>query len=244
MAVPSNRGGVHLQCGVPESILAAGTDCSWSNTCHLVGRCLCCFASSLQHQLPSDKQSKEQWWYPFAKIGCGAAAGIAAQTASYPLDTLRRRLQVNGAPGTSVRYRCDPVQPARICMVCSCCQDVHTAQRLCGVSLVHCSSSAAGCVHVDHIRLLHLLCALPCCTWVTPCCADAGPNYGVACSPAYDGHALLSCRAHGPRAAQHEDIDVMIHQFVHYASLLVWSSYTATCRCSTDRMRNVPSAIW
>lgn len=58
-----------------------------------------------QQQLPSDKQSKEQWWYPFAKIGCGAAAGIAAQTASYPLDTLRRRQQVNGGPGTSVRYR-------------------------------------------------------------------------------------------------------------------------------------------
>lgn len=59
-----------------------------------------------QQQLPSDKHSKEQWWYPFAKIGCGAAAGIAAQTASYPLDTLRRRLQVNGGPGTSVQYRC------------------------------------------------------------------------------------------------------------------------------------------
>jgi hypothetical protein len=63
---------------------------------------LCCY---LQQQLPNDKQSKEQWWYPFAKIGCGAAAGIAAQTASYPLDTLRRRLQVNAGPGTSVRYR-------------------------------------------------------------------------------------------------------------------------------------------
>jgi hypothetical protein len=49
--------------------------------------------------------SKEHWWYPFAKIGCGAAAGIAAQTASYPLDTLRRRLQVSGAPGTAIKYR-------------------------------------------------------------------------------------------------------------------------------------------
>uniref|UniRef100_A0A383VTZ2 ADP,ATP carrier protein n=1 Tax=Tetradesmus obliquus TaxID=3088 RepID=A0A383VTZ2_TETOB len=60
---------------------------------------------SLKQQLPADKASKEQWWYPFAKIGCGAAAGIAAQTASYPLDTLRRRLQVNGAPGTSLQYK-------------------------------------------------------------------------------------------------------------------------------------------
>jgi hypothetical protein len=59
----------------------------------------------LQQLLPTDKASKEHWWYPFAKIGCGAAAGIAAQTASYPLDTLRRRLQVNGAPGTSVQYK-------------------------------------------------------------------------------------------------------------------------------------------
>eukprot|EP00879_Flechtneria_rotunda_P033535 GHRR01037151.1.p1 GENE.GHRR01037151.1~~GHRR01037151.1.p1 ORF type:complete len:190 (+),score=53.00 GHRR01037151.1:93-662(+) len=60
---------------------------------------------TLKQRLPSDKASKEQWWYPLAKIGCGAAAGIAAQTASYPLDTLRRRLQVSGAPGNSVQYK-------------------------------------------------------------------------------------------------------------------------------------------
>jgi hypothetical protein len=46
--------------------------------------------------LPSDKVSKEAWWYPFAKMGCGAAAGVAAQSCSYPLDTLRRRMQVAG----------------------------------------------------------------------------------------------------------------------------------------------------
>ncbi|KIY98530.1 substrate carrier [Monoraphidium neglectum] len=53
-----------------------------------------------KHNLPSDKVSKEAWWYPFAKMGCGAAAGVAAQTCSYPLDTLRRRMQLAGAPGT------------------------------------------------------------------------------------------------------------------------------------------------
>jgi hypothetical protein len=49
--------------------------------------------------LPADKNSKEAWWYPFAKMGCGAAAGVAAQSCSYPLDTLRRRMQVSGGPG-------------------------------------------------------------------------------------------------------------------------------------------------
>ncbi|KAI8463413.1 MAG: mitochondrial carrier domain-containing protein [Monoraphidium minutum] len=52
-----------------------------------------------KHLLPSDKASKEAWWYPFAKMGAGAAAGVAAQTCSYPLDTLRRRMQLAGAAG-------------------------------------------------------------------------------------------------------------------------------------------------
>lgn len=80
-----------LSCLLP--CLSPAASCASPRCCHL------------QQQLPADKASKEQWWYPFAKIGCGAAAGIAAQTASYPLDTLRRRLQVNGAPGTSLQYK-------------------------------------------------------------------------------------------------------------------------------------------
>jgi hypothetical protein len=52
---------------------------------------------SLKRRLPSDKAARDAWWFPFAKMGAGAAAGAAAQTASYPLDTLRRRMQMAGA---------------------------------------------------------------------------------------------------------------------------------------------------
>eukprot|EP00877_Chromochloris_zofingiensis_P005931 jgi/Chrzof1/1591/Cz10g13190.t1 len=55
--------------------------------------------------LPADNHSKDMWWYPFAKMGCGAAAGVTAQTLTYPLDTLRRRMQMNGGPGQAVRYK-------------------------------------------------------------------------------------------------------------------------------------------
>ncbi|GFH11643.1 uncharacterized protein HaLaN_07175 [Haematococcus lacustris] len=60
---------------------------------------------SLKEQLPLDKFSRAQWWYPLAKMGCGCAAAAAAQVVTYPLDTVRRRMQMNGAQGTSVRYR-------------------------------------------------------------------------------------------------------------------------------------------
>lgn len=64
-----------------------------------------CALVLLQSLLPADNHSKDMWWYPFAKMGCGAAAGVTAQTLTYPLDTLRRRMQMNGGPGQAVRYK-------------------------------------------------------------------------------------------------------------------------------------------
>ena len=68
-------------------------------------RSSCLPLTCLQSCLPEDKHSKAQWWYPVLKIGCGSAAAMTAQAVSYPLDTLRRRMQVNGSQGTSVHYR-------------------------------------------------------------------------------------------------------------------------------------------
>lgn len=38
------------------------------------------------------------------KLLCGGAAGAVAQTITYPLDVLRRRLQVHGSPDSAYRY--------------------------------------------------------------------------------------------------------------------------------------------
>jgi len=59
----------------------------------------------LKDQLPNDKVSRSQVWLPLAKMGFGATASITAQLVAYPLDTVRRRMQVNGALGTSMRYK-------------------------------------------------------------------------------------------------------------------------------------------
>ncbi|KAG2432586.1 hypothetical protein HXX76_008930 [Chlamydomonas incerta] len=59
----------------------------------------------LRRRLPADRESVSAWWYPLMKMGCGAAAAVSAQTVVYPLDTVRRCMQMNGAAGQAVRYR-------------------------------------------------------------------------------------------------------------------------------------------
>ena len=48
----------------------------------------------LQSRLPDDRDARSAWWYGFTKLGCGAVAGLLASTAVYPVDTVRRRMQV------------------------------------------------------------------------------------------------------------------------------------------------------
>ena len=49
-----------------------------------------------QARLPEDAKARSSWAYPLLRMGCAAAAIVAAQTATYPIDTIRRRLQVWG----------------------------------------------------------------------------------------------------------------------------------------------------
>ena len=58
----------------------------------------------LQQLLPDDRASRNSSWYSLAKMGTGVTAGLTAQTVVYPLDTLRRRMQVCGAWGASAAW--------------------------------------------------------------------------------------------------------------------------------------------
>lgn len=50
------------------------------------------------------KEDKEVWWFQFAKLGVGAWNGVVSQTAAYPLDTIRRRMALDAAPGQAKMY--------------------------------------------------------------------------------------------------------------------------------------------
>lgn len=53
----------------------------------------------LKSLLPTDPASQAAWYFPLLKMGCGSLAAAAAQTVAYPLDTVRRTMQVSGAEG-------------------------------------------------------------------------------------------------------------------------------------------------
>ncbi|KAL3140504.1 hypothetical protein ABBQ32_005089 [Trebouxia sp. C0010 RCD-2024] len=59
----------------------------------------------LQSRLPDNKDARSAWWYGLTKLGSGAAAGLVASTVVYPVDTVRRRMQVSGSPRHSVSYK-------------------------------------------------------------------------------------------------------------------------------------------
>lgn len=48
----------------------------------------------MQQYIPNNKETHSSWWYGFAKLSSGGAAGLLASTAVYPVDTVRRRMQV------------------------------------------------------------------------------------------------------------------------------------------------------
>jgi hypothetical protein len=57
-----------------------------------------------QDRLPDSKEFRGSIWHPISKMGMGAAAAILAQTVTFPIDTVRRRMQMSGAQGTCIRY--------------------------------------------------------------------------------------------------------------------------------------------
>ena len=48
----------------------------------------------LQSRLTYDRETCEAWWFGLSKLGAGVVAGLLASTAVYPVDTVRRRMQV------------------------------------------------------------------------------------------------------------------------------------------------------
>eukprot|EP00003_Mantamonas_plastica_P032367 TRINITY_DN876_c2_g1_i1.p1 TRINITY_DN876_c2_g1~~TRINITY_DN876_c2_g1_i1.p1 ORF type:complete len:171 (+),score=45.10 TRINITY_DN876_c2_g1_i1:154-666(+) len=55
----------------------------------------------LKQKFMKDKDRKE---HPIGHLLCGAGSGAVAQTFTYPIDLIRRRMQMVGMPGTTTQY--------------------------------------------------------------------------------------------------------------------------------------------
>lgn len=57
-----------------------------------------------KNAIPSTMRDKDGTPFVAAKLACGAAAGTASQTVTFPLDVIRRRLQLQGSHGMPAVY--------------------------------------------------------------------------------------------------------------------------------------------
>lgn len=59
----------------------------------------------LKSQLPQDKASTEAWWHDWVKLGAGWCSGVSASLFCYPLDTVKRKLMMDGtSAATTSKY--------------------------------------------------------------------------------------------------------------------------------------------
>lgn len=84
--------------GLYKGVLMSGLGAS----CHIAASFTA--YDEMNRRLPRDRPTCSTWWFPAAKIATGAAAGLVGQAACYPVDTVRRRMQLNGAPGQLIKY--------------------------------------------------------------------------------------------------------------------------------------------
>ncbi len=110
----------------------------------------------LQQLIPDDRASRNSPWYALAKMGTGITAGLTAHTVVYPLDTLRRRMQVRdakdsqcclGAALAGGWHAC----PASWALAEPCCSHIQACSAQTAAAM--CWVAAEGCLLVSACRL-------------------------------------------------------------------------------------------
>ncbi|KAI9204824.1 mitochondrial carrier [Polychytrium aggregatum] len=54
--------------------------------------------------LPESRPMRSEWLYPWLKLSLGMVSVVVAQSLTYPVDTIRRRMQLNGGLGQKQLY--------------------------------------------------------------------------------------------------------------------------------------------